>query len=534
MNYVTTARERLTSRRLIHTRAQDNATPLSLTDFFVTRAIILARDSQHLRRHVRRAERASTVIPRATELYSARKNGFAPPSRTFSPMGESDGSVVGAAVSYWAILFNSRLHLVRRNAWQAVCAGLVWSRVCMSDLPYSSRAVRSVLSGEARGRCSRPVLSHLSAISLSYVLVISACVAFLRVCALLPCSVIRHYASAVTHLARAPYSYTSERPQYFLADAAPPRPDTREDTGETMRRSQDEARKSERTHAAFIAQEVIRLTALCVGVSVVLLCAEVHRRPSLPPTPPPHPSTPAYSAAAEFGRFGNVSGLGFPLSCPTALLGSVFTLTVISVGRFVAVMFPFLARTSPDRALKVIAGVWIVSASIASPILAYRNTYSIQWKNFTSWHCDEFWPNHGAPDATGQCVIKFTSKMIYYTILSTAFFFIPIAIMLVNYSMVVWRLWMTQLPGETYDPAVSASTRARKRVVKMISVVLLVFTLCWTPLQSLMLYTNFAHSQNESGSPRVTTGRRSKPKLYKMAEWLTETQVAVRSESAKE
>lgn len=62
----------------------------------------------------------------------------------------------------------------------------------------------------------------------------------------------------------------------------------------------------------------------------------------------------------------------------TALLGSVFTLTVISVGRFVAVMFPFLARTSPDRALKVIAGVWIVSASIASPILVYRNTYNIQ------------------------------------------------------------------------------------------------------------------------------------------------------------
>ncbi|XP_047485080.1 substance-K receptor-like isoform X1 [Penaeus chinensis] len=183
----------------------------------------------------------------------------------------------------------------------------------------------------------------------------------------------------------------------------------------------------------------------------------------------------------------------------TALLGSVFTLTVISVGRFVAVMFPFLARTSPDRALKVIAGVWVVSASIASPILVYRNTYNIQWKNFTTWHCDEFWPNHGTQDASGQCVIKFTSKMIYYTVLNTAFFFVPIAIMLVNYSMVVWRLWMTQLPGETYDPAVSASTRAKKRVVKMISVVLLVFALCWSPLQSLMLYSNFAHSQNENG-----------------------------------
>ncbi|XP_042868473.1 substance-K receptor-like [Penaeus japonicus] len=184
----------------------------------------------------------------------------------------------------------------------------------------------------------------------------------------------------------------------------------------------------------------------------------------------------------------------------TTLLGSVFTLTVISVGRFVAVMFPFLARTSPDRALKVIAGVWIVSASIASPILIYRNMYSIQWKNYTSWHCDESWPNHGAPDAHGGCIIKFTSKTVYYTILSTAFYFLPIAIMLINYSMVAWKLWMTQLPGETYDPAVSATTRSKKRVVKMISAVLLVFTICWTPIQSLILYNNFAHSQNENGS----------------------------------
>ncbi|XP_066953370.1 galanin-like G-protein coupled receptor npr-9 [Macrobrachium rosenbergii] len=62
----------------------------------------------------------------------------------------------------------------------------------------------------------------------------------------------------------------------------------------------------------------------------------------------------------------------------TALLASVLTLTVISVGRVVAVMFPLHARTSPDRAHRVIAAVWITSAVLACPSLFYRELYSIK------------------------------------------------------------------------------------------------------------------------------------------------------------
>lgn len=65
-------------------------------------------------------------------------------------------------------------------------------------------------------------------------------------------------------------------------------------------------------------------------------------------------------------------------SSGTALVASVFTLTVISIGRFVAVMFPLHARTSPDRAIRVIAAVWIASALISSPPLLYRKLYKTE------------------------------------------------------------------------------------------------------------------------------------------------------------
>ncbi|XP_063596881.1 QRFP-like peptide receptor [Penaeus indicus] len=184
----------------------------------------------------------------------------------------------------------------------------------------------------------------------------------------------------------------------------------------------------------------------------------------------------------------------------TALLASVLTLTVISVGRFVAVMFPLQAHTSPDRAHRVIAAVWLTSILLACPLAIYRELHSFKWKNFTSWHCDEYWPKEVRFDPSlGMCITTYDSKKLFYTLLTIALYFLPVGIMLLNYGLVVWRLWMTQLPGEHSAPARNTATRAKKRVVKMVSVVLLVFVICWTPLQSLILYSNFIHAQHYAG-----------------------------------
>lgn len=103
----------------------------------------------------------------------------------------------------------------------------------------------------------------------------------------------------------------------------------------------------------------------------------------------------------------------------TALLASVLTLTVISVGRFVAVMFPLQAHTSPDRAHRVIAAVWLTSILLACPLAIYRELHSFKWKNFTSWHCDEYWPKEVRFDpALGMCITTYDSKKLFYTLLT--------------------------------------------------------------------------------------------------------------------
>ncbi|XP_050718123.1 QRFP-like peptide receptor isoform X1 [Eriocheir sinensis] len=181
----------------------------------------------------------------------------------------------------------------------------------------------------------------------------------------------------------------------------------------------------------------------------------------------------------------------------TTLLASVLTLTVISVGRFVAVMFPLHARTSPDRANRVIATVWVASAVLACPTLFYRELYSIEWANFTTWQCDEFFPTEKEFVEGVGCVVTYDAKQLFYTILNIALYFLPVAIMIINYSLVVWTLWGAKQPGEHHSVATrNMATRAKKRVVKMVTVVLVVFVICWTPLQTLILYTSFSQEDN--------------------------------------
>lgn len=66
-------------------------------------------------------------------------------------------------------------------------------------------------------------------------------------------------------------------------------------------------------------------------------------------------------------------------------------------------------------------------------------------------------------------------------------------------SLVVWTLWGAKQPGEQHSAATrNMATRAKKRVVKMVTVVLVVFVICWTPLQTLILYGSFSHQDHVS------------------------------------
>ncbi|XP_022238545.1 RYamide receptor-like [Limulus polyphemus] len=174
----------------------------------------------------------------------------------------------------------------------------------------------------------------------------------------------------------------------------------------------------------------------------------------------------------------------------TCLTSSVLTLSAIACDRFVAIMFPLHARITKRRTGLVISGIWWISMMVSIPFLIYRRFYSLQWKDFLESHCGESWPRKSEFDPELQlCVTRYPSKQLYYTFVTITLFFLPVAIMVTAYFLIIWKLWISELPGERNLANITVQHQAKKKVIKLVAVVLVVFVCCWMPFQVIVLYS---------------------------------------------
>lgn len=65
--------------------------------------------------------------------------------------------------------------------------------------------------------------------------------------------------------------------------------------------------------------------------------------------------------------------------------------------------------------------------------LSLSLSLSLQWANFTTWQCDEFFPTEKEFVEGVGCVVTYDAKQLFYTILNIALYFLPVAIMIINY-----------------------------------------------------------------------------------------------------
>lgn len=67
-------------------------------------------------------------------------------------------------------------------------------------------------------------------------------------------------------------------------------------------------------------------------------------------------------------------------------------------------------------------------------------------------------------EVVNDCVDHEPLRVIYYVVVSITLFFLPVLIMITAYSLILWRLWMAEVPGEQHAANVNVHSRARKKV----------------------------------------------------------------------
>lgn len=166
---------------------------------------------------------------------------------------------------------------------------------------------------------------------------------------------------------------------------------------------------------------------------------------------------------------------------------SVLTLTAIAVNRFFAVFFPLKVGSSKSLSAIVIGFSWLVSCAIASPMLYAMKVIEVDG----NLQCKEQW----APAFDGEL-----SPEIYTLLLLTLLYALPLTVITVLYTAVVRKVWRRQVPGNIIVPNQLVELVTKKRVLRMLITVVVVFGLCWMPYYTYVFLNFIVY-----GTPQLAT-----------------------------
>ena len=165
----------------------------------------------------------------------------------------------------------------------------------------------------------------------------------------------------------------------------------------------------------------------------------------------------------------------------TSFLVSIQSLVLIAVDRFGAVVFPFRSPLIGSKLCSFcILATWIVAMAVFSP---YSFAFKLVKNQAGQRQC-----LHQANEVFGDS----SSLTNYVLSVNVVFFYIPIAFLIILYSIIVIKLKLQRSPGEQSVNAAKKRAKRNRNVLKMAIAVVLVFILCWVPRTVIAALINSA------------------------------------------
>ncbi|XP_075399653.1 neuromedin-K receptor [Tenrec ecaudatus] len=168
---------------------------------------------------------------------------------------------------------------------------------------------------------------------------------------------------------------------------------------------------------------------------------------------------------ANYCRFQNF----FPI---TAVFASIYSMTAIAVDRYMAIIDPLKPRLSATATKIVIGSIWVLAFLLALPQCLYSKTKVLPERTL----CYVQWPE--GPK----------QHFIYHIFVIILVYCFPLLIMGITYTIVGITLWGGAIPGDTSD-RYREQLQAKRKVVKMMIIVVVIFAICWLPYHIYFILT---------------------------------------------
>lgn len=182
----------------------------------------------------------------------------------------------------------------------------------------------------------------------------------------------------------------------------------------------------------------------------------------------------------QFDWFGGIMG---QITCRLAIslqalsvVSSVYSIFAISIDRFCAIFFPLKKIFTKTRIKWCIVLIWTIAISFAIPQFLVA-TVKVEGKKHK---CVPSWKNSGMSSSN-------------YTLLFLVFcYFVPLVTIATLYLFTGVKLWKSAVPGHHSVLAIERIRATRRKPTKMLIGIVIVFALCWLPLQTAEVLRRFA------------------------------------------
>ncbi|XP_013421569.1 neuropeptide SIFamide receptor-like [Lingula anatina] len=192
-----------------------------------------------------------------------------------------------------------------------------------------------------------------------------------------------------------------------------------------------------------------------------------------------------------------------PFITCVAVVSSISTLTAIAIDRYLAICTTFNCssyKITKSSAKVIIGIIWLYAFLVPIPwAVVYKHELHPEQ---SIWVCYDGWlPN--------QRKVYFMVAILFLN------YIVPLFIISVCYTMITVIVVNRRPPSPTANTS-NVIYRSKIKVVKMLSVVVVVFALSWLPLYSLKIIIDFELLVEESASWLVIVKY-----LFPFAQWLT-------------
>ncbi|XP_074649882.1 prokineticin receptor 2-like [Tubulanus polymorphus] len=161
---------------------------------------------------------------------------------------------------------------------------------------------------------------------------------------------------------------------------------------------------------------------------------------------------------------------------------SINSLVVIALDRLRAVSYPLKGTMGIKSAGISIISIWIVSAALSIPRILFASSEfcTHQSEGNRKCYCLTEWKIEAAMTLQEYTCILFAIEYV-----------LPLFVMSLSYSFIGYKVWKRPMVGTVSAERVRAQIASRKRVIRLLIIVVLVFAIFWMPYQIYVFQRDF-------------------------------------------